>query len=129
MYVLVLLLCSCYFLIHYLPRFLTQECLSVIYRDSSLPRDSNADEALISHLQGFSKVIRLLMDAQKPLVGHNCFLDILKIYHHFLDPLPETYPEFKERIRGNFPAVWDTKHMAFDILRRLEKENSPLSGM
>lgn len=30
-----------------------------------------------------------------PFVGHNCFLDLLYLYHNFVDNLPPSYFMFK----------------------------------
>uniref|UniRef100_A0A1I8FRF0 Exonuclease domain-containing protein n=1 Tax=Macrostomum lignano TaxID=282301 RepID=A0A1I8FRF0_9PLAT len=44
---------------------------------------------------GFSRVFRALVNLRKPLVGHNCFLDLLAMYEYFYRPLPVDYEAWK----------------------------------
>ena len=48
---------------------------------------------------GFSKVIEEMINAKKPLIGHNMFLDIMFIYEQFIDDLPPYLPEFISKVR------------------------------
>jgi hypothetical protein len=44
-------------------------------------KEVNAEIAgLIEYEMGFSKVIEEIINAKKPLIGHNMFLDILFVY-------------------------------------------------
>jgi poly(A)-specific ribonuclease len=43
---------------------------------------------------GFTKVVEMLIEAQKPLVGHNMMYDIIYLYNQFVGDLPETYEKF-----------------------------------
>lgn len=61
---------------------------------------------------GFSEVVRLLMKHQKPLVGHNIYLDLLFLYNTFLEPLPESYADFKIFLHSIFPTVYDTRFLS-----------------
>lgn len=54
---------------------------------------------------GFSKIIEELIQAQKPLIGHNMFLDILFIYQQFIDDLPPTLSEFITKVRILKPNI------------------------
>lgn len=47
-----------------------------------------------------------------PLVGHNCWFDLLFLMEHFDRPLPESYGDWKSRCHALFPNVLDTKVMA-----------------
>lgn len=49
---------------------------------------------------GFSRVIRQLKGCRKPLVGHNCFLDMAFMFQKFVLPLPESAAEWKAQING-----------------------------
>jgi len=56
-----------------------------------------------------------LMEAGRPLVLHNGFLDLLFAYHRFEEPLPETLAEFQSGLQKTIVAgtkVFDTKWMA-----------------
>ena len=58
---------------------------------------------------GFTKVIQMLIDAKKPLVGHNPQYDVAFMYEQFIGPLPDTFIEFCEEWRKSFPMTYDTK--------------------
>ena len=45
---------------------------------------------------GWSLVIQEIINAKKPLVGHNCMYDWMYVYNQFIAQLPETYKEFIE---------------------------------
>ena len=76
---------------------------------------------IIQDLKGFSKVIRLIIDHKKPLIGHNCLFDVVRIYHQFVDDLPANYKDFKRAFHAVFPEIYDTKHLAFCSRRALEE--------
>ncbi|KAK9508626.1 hypothetical protein O3M35_006146 [Rhynocoris fuscipes] len=72
---------------------------------------ANKEEEEIEDAVGFSKVVRLLSQSGKLIIGHNMLLDICHIVHTFLDPLPKNYQEFKEMVHTLFPNLVDTKYM------------------
>ena len=53
---------------------------------------------------GFARVIQLLIDAKKPMLGHNCYFDFLFFMHSFVENLPYDYNDFKRRVRHYFPT-------------------------
>ncbi|XP_077980043.1 poly(A)-specific ribonuclease PARN-like [Glandiceps talaboti] len=61
---------------------------------------------------GFSKVIRLISESGKLLVGHNMLLDCLHTLHQFIHPLPHNLDDFKSLLQATFPKLLDTKLMA-----------------
>nr|XP_022318023.1 poly(A)-specific ribonuclease PARN-like isoform X1 [Crassostrea virginica] len=61
---------------------------------------------------GFSKVIRLISQSGKLVVGHNMFMDLVHLLHRFCSKLPENYQEFKAMAKCVFPKILDTKLMA-----------------
>ncbi|XP_062601439.1 poly(A)-specific ribonuclease PARN-like [Saccostrea cucullata] len=71
-----------------------------------------AELAEIEEAIGFSKVIRLISQAGKLIIGHNMFLDVIHLLHRFCSPLPENYEEFKALTKCVFPKILDTKLMA-----------------
>ncbi len=84
---------------------------------------------LVDDLKGFSKVIQALSKEQKPLVGHNCLGDIIRMYQQFVDDLPDKYSEFKRVFHLKFPTVIDTKQVSFVLRRQLEREEHKAAGM
>ncbi|KAJ8923107.1 hypothetical protein NQ315_001660 [Exocentrus adspersus] len=61
---------------------------------------------------GFTKVLRMVVNSGKLVVGHNACLDILHSLDKFLNPLPADYEEFKELTHSLFPKILDTKYMS-----------------
>ncbi|RZB38999.1 poly(A)-specific ribonuclease PARN [Asbolus verrucosus] len=61
---------------------------------------------------GFTKVLRLIVDSGKLVVGHNMCLDFFHTIDKFLTPLPVDYEEFKECAHSLFKNILDTKFMA-----------------
>ena len=61
---------------------------------------------------GMRGLFKAMSSAQVPLVGHNCFYDILFMLAHFNGPLPSSVTEFKAMMHELFPVVYDTKLMA-----------------
>ncbi|RHY30414.1 hypothetical protein DYB32_006348 [Aphanomyces invadans] len=78
---------------------------------------------------GFSKVIQLLGKSGKPVVGHNCLLDFVYLFHQFVGPLPPTLVQFKLQLGKAFPVIFDTKHQAMMSPARDEFESTSLSAM
>ena len=48
------------------------------------PKDvdqEKAKEELLTYEMGFSLVIKAMIDAKKPFIGHNCMYDLLYVYN------------------------------------------------
>ena len=95
-------------------------------RRKNLVINDTLKDQLVGKFKGFSRVIDVLIESKTPLVGHNCFLDIMKIYHQFYKPLPYSYSGFKSEVHKCFPAVYDTKFLSYELKRRLEDAESDL---
>ena len=61
---------------------------------------------------GFVRIWKMLCDAKKPVVGHNCLFDLLFLFSHFQGTLPPTCDDFKAALSGLLPVIWDTKHLS-----------------
>lgn len=62
------------------------------------------DEMLeYENMIGFSKVIQVIVDSGKLVIGHNMLLDFLYMIDKFLVPLPNEYEEFKLCANSLFP--------------------------
>lgn len=66
-------------------------------------------EDLYLNEMGFSLIVEELINAKKPIIGHNMIYDIIYLYNQFIGNLPETYSEFIEEWHKLFPSVFDTK--------------------
>lgn len=63
---------------------------------------------------GFSLVIEAMIQAKKPIIGHNCMYDWIYLYNQFIGPLPETYLQFAQEWNSRFPYTYDTKVLAYN---------------
>eukprot|EP01129_Flabellula_baltica_P013883 TRINITY_DN6536_c0_g1_i2.p1 TRINITY_DN6536_c0_g1~~TRINITY_DN6536_c0_g1_i2.p1 ORF type:complete len:335 (+),score=69.84 TRINITY_DN6536_c0_g1_i2:1-1005(+) len=61
---------------------------------------------------GFRRIIDAIIASKKPIVGHNMFLDLILIYNQFIEQLPPSLDEFKEKISSLFPCIIDTRYLA-----------------
>eukprot|EP01135_Chromosphaera_perkinsii_P002983 Nk52_evm5s232 gene=Nk52_evmTU5s232 len=84
--------------------------------DSELSKkfgEKPTEEAILFSV-GFRRVVDLVANSGKLIVGHNMFLDCLHLYHTFLEYLPNSYGKFKEEMHKVFPNIIDTKFLAED---------------
>jgi len=61
---------------------------------------------------GFTHIIDKLIEAKKPIIGHNMIFDIMFLYRQFIDDLPKSYDEFVKGWTNAFPVTYDTKLMS-----------------
>ncbi|CAO3643359.1 unnamed protein product [Cunninghamella echinulata] len=61
---------------------------------------------------GFRRVIDLISESKKPLIGHNMLLDMCHIIGQFIQELPDTKEEFVNLAHQLFPIMIDTKYIA-----------------
>jgi hypothetical protein len=66
---------------------------------------------------GFSKVWLALMNYKKPVIGHNCYLDLLFTFEHFHKNNPYTFAKFKENVNLCWPKIFDTKVLSSEFGR------------
>lgn len=52
---------------------------------------------------GFSRIWEAIKEAQKPIIGHNCFMDMMFTFDHFERRNPRKYSNFKETVTRVFP--------------------------
>ncbi|KAJ3025564.1 UNVERIFIED_CONTAM: hypothetical protein HDU68_006991 [Siphonaria sp. JEL0065] len=84
----------------------------------------------LEYLIGFRRVIELISKSQKPVIGHNMYLDLCQTIQKFCFELPATVGEFKELVHSVFPAIYDTKLIANNDPKIKESiTNSALSEM
>ncbi|XP_037973775.2 pre-piRNA 3'-exonuclease trimmer [Plutella xylostella] len=107
------------------PNVLTTDSLGnskkiLIYRYKTIEGATSApmsvlEENLLNNLLGFSRIISLLEKYQKPIAGHNLFLDLLLLHSQFIGPLPKKYKTFKANLNAIFPEVYDTKYISHQM--------------
>ncbi|GLE11047.1 hypothetical protein PINS_up023345 [Pythium insidiosum] len=69
---------------------------------------------------GFSRVIEVISNSKKPVVGHNALLDFVYVFNQFYKPLPETLAEFKTQLDRVLPD--DLRHEAPDAALSARRE-------
>jgi len=69
-------------------------------------------QRLFINEMGFSLVVEAMINAKKPLIGHNCMYDWVYTYNQFIGKLPDTYAEFIADWNTKFPYTYDTKVLA-----------------
>ena len=85
----------------------TKEEFEKLKGESEKAKRSEFEEVL-----GFSKVWKDLINFKKPVVGHNCFLDLLFCFEHFHKNNPFSFPKFKETVTECWPMYFPlTKHL------------------
>ncbi|KAG9068846.1 hypothetical protein KI688_011132 [Linnemannia hyalina] len=72
------------------------------------------------------RVLDLISEAKKPLIGHNCFLDLMQITQQFLWDLPFDLDDWKRALSLEWKTVIDTKHLATHPLIKQHLDNSGL---
>ncbi|KAG0039485.1 hypothetical protein BGZ82_007995 [Podila clonocystis] len=58
------------------------------------------------------RVLDMTVEAKKPLIGHNCFLDLMQITQQFLWDLPRELEDWKRSLNFEWNTIIDTKHLA-----------------
>ncbi|CAI5452081.1 unnamed protein product [Caenorhabditis angaria] len=99
--------------------------LKNIYTDFNFTVQNNVlniekvDEKTRNHLNDFENIIlgvtliiEMILNSKIPIVGHNCFIDLMYIHHYFIEKLPESYEVFKKSLHSKLPYIFDTKYFA-----------------
>ncbi|KAG0265964.1 hypothetical protein BGZ95_003166 [Linnemannia exigua] len=72
------------------------------------------------------RVIDLIVESKKPMIGHNCLLDLMLITRQFLWQLPHELEDWKRAVMLEWNTVIDTKHLASHPLIRPHLDNTGL---
>lgn len=78
------------------------------------------EDDLVDDLLGFSRIMYLLERLQKPIIGHNMFMDIVFLHNQFIGPLPSKYSVFKKNIHNMLPNLYDTKYISNDMYKMFD---------
>ncbi|XP_053920005.1 poly(A)-specific ribonuclease PNLDC1 isoform X2 [Cuculus canorus] len=73
------------------------------------PYDCCQKKHILLSARGFTNLFQTIVEAKKPVVGHNMFMDLMHLHDKFYKPLPESYEEFKRNVHNLFPVLIDTK--------------------
>ncbi|KAH3744629.1 poly-specific ribonuclease parn [Pelomyxa schiedti] len=78
------------------------------------------DQRAFDMAVGFTKVVSLLRQSNKPIVGHNMLRDVCLLVSQFWEPkLPESVATFKALVNGLFQQVFDTKFIASTLATKI----------
>ncbi len=79
----------------------------------------------VTNAVGVRRIVDAISAAGLPIVGHNCYLDLMHVYAKFMGDLPPLLGDWCCRMRDNFPAIFDTKHLlAGSQLRELVPDST-----
>ncbi|ELT87068.1 hypothetical protein CAPTEDRAFT_222843 [Capitella teleta] len=80
------------------------------------------EKKITKKMLGFTQVFRSLIKSKKPLIGHNCFTDLLFLYEKCYQPLPESYLTYKAKLHTLFPIIYDTKSISSGLRKTFDSE-------
>lgn len=76
-------------------------------------------ERTVNDAIGFRRVIDHIVRQRKPLVGHNCWLDLCHAWSKFVGPLPGEWTSFQRSFADHFGrTLFDTKLLATQLMAR-----------
>lgn len=64
---------------------------------------------------GFLRVWHQILSYKKPIVGHNCFMDLMFVFEHFHKNNPQQFKKYKETLKETWSQVYDTKVLASEM--------------
>ena len=75
-------------------------------------QENNEIIASIKKEKGIKNIIEKIISSKKPIVGHNCFIDLFFIMSHFMDDIPKNFHTFKLKLKNEFGGgIYDTKYL------------------
>ena len=81
-------------------------------KQHKINQENNELIALIKREKGIKNIIEKIIASKKPIVGHNCFIDLLFIMSHFMDDIPKNFHTYKLRLKNEFSGgIYDTKYV------------------
>lgn len=78
---------------------------------------------------GVTLIIEHIVKLRKPIIGHYATLDTGFLYHTFIDDLPDTFPEFCDRLTHFFPFIFDTKVVSMKVQKSLKSLRMDLTSL
>ncbi|VVC45143.1 Ribonuclease H-like domain,Ribonuclease CAF1 [Cinara cedri] len=81
-------------------------------------------QSLFDKKMGIKYLLKLLLELKKPLIGHNCGLDLLILCNQFFQPLPDNFRDFQIFVSRNFGPIYDTKLLCKELKRIMPKNDN-----
>ena len=92
--------------------FIIIQKLSPEEKQIKIIEKNNEIFSLIKKEKGVKNIIEKIIELGKPIIGHNCFMDLLFIMSHFMEEIPKKYKEFKNILKNKFKGgIYDTKYL------------------
>ncbi|XP_015789672.1 pre-piRNA 3'-exonuclease trimmer [Tetranychus urticae] len=92
---------------------------------SSIEKEEND---VIDSCIGLTKLVNVIIESGKPIVGNNMMVDLTMLYHHFIEPMPVNLQHFKKEILKNFPVIYDVKSIIFNVKKYFPAYEDSLSA-
>lgn len=94
-------------------------------------------QGVFSSYFGITQIIKLIIESKVPVIGHNCYMDLLFIYDSFIEPFfvekdprqkasPLDYHNWKENLHNKFHTIFDTKYISSSYENNLFQSNTTL---
>ena len=81
-------------------------------KQQRINKENNELISLIKREKGIKNLIEKIIYSKKPIVGHNCFIDLLFLMSHFMDEIPKNFHTFKLKLKNEFSGgIYDTKYL------------------
>eukprot|EP00758_Cryptobia_borreli_P001705 Tbor_TRINITY_DN2463_c0_g1::TRINITY_DN2463_c0_g1_i1::g.2621::m.2621/K01148/PARN, PNLDC1; poly(A)-specific ribonuclease len=69
----------------------------------------------VADFVGFRTIYKAMVESRRPVVGHNCFVDLCFTMAAFDEPLDHTnLCQYKKLLNDRFPVIFDTKYIVND---------------
>ena len=92
--------------------FIIIQKLSPEEKQLKIIEKNNEMFSLIKKEKGVKNIIEKIIECEKPIVGHNSFIDLLFIMSHFMEEIPKQYKQFKNILKNKFKGgIYDTKYL------------------
>ena len=79
-------------------------------KSKKLKEKKNEIMIMIKKEKGVKNIFEKIIEEKKPIIGHNCYIDLLFIMNYFIEEIPKSYKEFKSRLKYKFiEGIYDTK--------------------
>ena len=81
-------------------------------KQQRINQENNELFSSIEREKGAKNIIEKIASSKKPIIGHNCFIDLLFIMSHFMDEIPNNFNTFKLKLKNEFKdGIYDTKYL------------------
>ncbi|XP_050534815.1 pre-piRNA 3'-exonuclease trimmer-like isoform X2 [Daktulosphaira vitifoliae] len=121
-----------YLLLHYIKKKHQNVCLKEEHQYINITKMSFSEKSFqkndayykkkfYTKILGIKYLLNLLSELKKPLIGHNCAMDILILCNQFFKPLPNNLKDYQSFVSNTFGPIYDTKLMCKEFRRLLPK--------